>query len=44
MFRFCILPISENRLRYRNDIIPRDLFCPVCKDKVEEESHVLFSV
>ncbi len=42
-FRFGISPILVHRLRYRNDIIPRDLLCPVCKDEIEDESHVLFS-
>ena len=42
-FRFGISPIAVHRLRYRNDIIPRDLLCPVCKDEVVDESHVLFS-
>ena len=42
-FRFGISPILLHRLRYRNDIIPRDLLCPVCKDEIEDESHVLFS-
>ena len=41
--RFGISPILVHRLRYRNDIIPRDLLCPVCKDEIEGESHVLFS-
>ena len=42
-FRFSISPILVHRLRYRNDIIPRDLLCPVCKDETEDELHVLFS-
>ena len=42
-FRFGISPILLHRLRYRNDIIPRDLLCHVCKDEIEDESHVLFS-
>ena len=42
-FRFSISPVLVHRLRYRNDIIPRDLLCPVCKDELEDESHVLFS-
>ena len=41
--RFGISPILVHRLRYRNEIIPRDLLCPVCKDEIEDESHVLFS-
>ena len=41
-FRFGISPIIVHRLRYKNDIIPRDL-CPVYKDEIEDESHVLFS-
>ena len=39
-FRFGISPILVHR---RYDIIPRDLLCPVCKDEIEDESHVLFS-
>ena len=35
--------MSVHRLRYRNDIIPRDLVCPVCKNEIEDASHVLFS-
>ena len=42
-FRFGISPILVHRLRYRNDIIPRYLLYPVCKDEIEDESHVLFS-
>ena len=42
-FRFGISPILVQRLRYRNDIIPRDLLCPVYKDEIQDESHVLFS-
>ena len=42
-FRFGISPILVHKLRYRNDIIPGDLLCPVCKDEIEDESHVLFS-
>ena len=42
-FRFGISPILVHRLRYRNDIIPRDLLCSVRKDEIEDESHVLFS-
>ena len=42
-FRFGISPILVHRLRYRNDIIPRDLLCPECKDEIEDEPHVLFS-
>ena len=42
-FRFCISPISVHRLRYRDGVIPRDLLCPVCKDEIEDETHVLFS-
>ena len=42
-FRFGISPILVHRLRYRNDIIPRDLLCPVCKDEIEDELHILFS-
>ena len=42
-FRFGISPILVHRLRCRNDIIPRDLLCPVCKDEIEDESHVPFS-
>ena len=42
-FRFGISPILVYRLRYRCEIIPRDLLCPVCKDEIEDESHVLFS-
>ena len=32
-----------HRLRYRDGIIPRDLLCPVCKNEIEDETHVLFS-
>ena len=42
-FRFGISPISVHRLRYRDGVIPRDLLCPVCKDEIEDETHVLFS-
>ena len=35
--------ISVHRLRYRNDIIPRELLYPVCKAEIEDEAHVLFS-
>ena len=38
-----ISPISVHRLRYRDGVIPRDLLCPVCKDEIEDETHVLFS-
>ena len=41
--RFGISPISVHRLRSRNYIIPRDLLCPLCNDKIEDESHALFS-
>ena len=42
-FRFGISPILVHRLRFKNDVIPRDLLCPVWKDEIEDESHVLFS-
>ena len=43
-FRFGISPIAAHKLKYRNDIIPRDLLCPVYKDETEDESYVLFFV
>ena len=42
-FRFGISPILVHRLRFKNDVIPRDLLCPVWKDEIEDESNVLFS-
>ena len=42
-FRFGISPILVHRLRFKNDVIPRDLLCPVWKDEIKDESHVLFS-
>ena len=29
-------------MRYRKDVVPRQLLCPVCKNEIEDESHVLF--
>ena len=43
-FRFGISPISVHRLRYRNDIIPRHVLCPVFKHGIEDETHALFFV
>ena len=41
-FRFGISPILVHRLRYRKDVLPRNLLCPVCKSETEDEEHVLF--
>ena len=29
-------------MRYRKDVFPSQLLCPVCKNQIEDESHVLF--
>ena len=29
-------------MRYRKDVAPSQLLCPVCENEIEDESHVLF--
>ena len=29
-------------MRYKKDVVPRQLLCPLCKNEIEDESHVLF--
>uniref|UniRef100_UPI003AF4937F reverse transcriptase family protein n=2 Tax=Thiolapillus sp. TaxID=2017437 RepID=UPI003AF4937F len=41
-FRFGISPIHVHRMRYKKDVVPRQLLCPLCKNEIEDESHVLF--
>ena len=41
-FRLGISPIRVHRMRYRKDVVPSQLICPVCKNDIEEESHVIF--
>ena len=42
-FRFGISPIFVHKFRYKTNVTPRNLSCPVCKEEIEDESHVLFS-
>ena len=37
-----ISPIHVHRMHYRKDVVPSQLLCPVCKNSIEDESHVLF--
>jgi hypothetical protein len=41
-FRLGISPIRAHKLRYRKDVLPRHLVCPLCKSAEEDEKHVLF--
>ncbi len=41
-FRLGISPIRVHRMRYRKDVVPSQLLCPVCKNEIEDESHVIF--
>ena len=41
-FRLGISPIRVRRMRYRKDVVPSQLLCPVCKNEIEDESHVIF--
>ena len=41
-FRLGISPIRVHRMRYRKDVVPGQLLCPVCKNEIEDESHVIF--
>ena len=41
-FRFGISPIHVHRMRYKKDVVPRQLLCPLCKNEIDDESHVLF--
>ena len=41
-FRFGISPINFHRMRYRKGVTPQQMFCPVCRDVVEDENHILF--
>ena len=41
-FRLGISPIRVHRMRYRKDVVPDQLLCPVCKNEIEDESHVIF--
>lgn len=40
-FRFGISPIFVHKLRYKSNIVPRNLLCPVCKTEIESEEHIL---
>jgi hypothetical protein len=42
-FRFGISPIHVHRMRYKKDVVPKQLLCPVCKNEIEDEAHVLFT-
>ena len=37
-----ISSIHLHRMHYRKDVVPSQLLCPVCKNDIEDESHVLF--
>ena len=41
-FRLGISPIRVHRMRYRKDVVPSQLLCPVCENEIEDESHVIF--
>ena len=41
-FRPGISRIRVHRMRYRKDVVPSQLLCPVCKNEIEDESHVIF--
>ena len=41
-FRFGISPIFIHKLRYKRNILPHNLLCPVCKREIEDEMHILF--
>ena len=41
-FRLGISPIRVHRMRYRKDVVPSQLLCPVCRNEIEDESHVIF--
>ena len=41
-FRLRISPTRVHRMHYRKDIVPSQLLCPVCKNEIEDESHVIF--
>jgi hypothetical protein len=41
-FRLGTSPIQTHALRYRAGLLPRHLLCPMCRQEVEDESHVLF--
>ena len=36
-FRLRISPIRVHRMRYRKDVVPSQLLCPVCKNEIEDE-------
>ena len=40
-FRFGVSPIHVHTMRYRSDVLPRHLRCPLCKEEIEDEVHVL---
>jgi hypothetical protein len=42
-FRLGISPILVHKLRYKDNVRPRDLLCPLCKHEIESEDHVLFA-
>jgi hypothetical protein len=41
-FRFGISPIYTHKLRYKKCIRPSELLCPMCRQEIESERHVLF--
>ena len=42
-FRLGISPIRVRRMRYRKDVVPSQLLCPVCKNEIEDELHALLT-
>ena len=42
-FRDGISQMLVHRMRYRTDVIPRDLLCPVCREETESDTHVRLS-
>ena len=43
-FRLGISPIRVHRMHYRKDVVPSQLLCPVCKNEIEDESHVIIQM
>ena len=41
-FKLEISPIRVHRMRYRKDVVPSQLLCPVCTNEIEDESRVIF--
>ena len=42
-FRFGVSPLQSHRLRYKKDFRPSQLLCPLCKQEIETERHVLLN-